>query len=128
MHVNLTREDGGFNPIIKRCYFEVFSRYISANDKSLEILSQCYQQHNEQVQHYFQQRTSDFLSIDISEHDSYGKLLTFLSLDKNSKTNSGFKKLNVGGKVTAWKDIESALKVDSTNKGRVTKLPYMLSE
>ena len=128
MHINLIREDGGFNPIIKRCYLKIFSRYIFANDKNLELLSQCYQQHNEQVNNYFQQRTTDFLSIDISKHDSYDKLLTFLSLDKSVNTNSDFKKLNVGGKVTAWKDIESALKIDSTNKGRVTKLPYMFLE
>ena len=125
MHVNLIRDDGGFNPIIKRCYQEVFAPYSLHNISDVAFLAQCYQQHQRQVQAYFQNRAKDFLSIDISDNQSYVKLLSFLSLDESKATSQDFKKLNVGGKVTAWKDIKSELKVDSTNKGRVTKLPYL---
>jgi hypothetical protein len=125
MHVNLIRDDGGFNPIIKRCYQGTFSPYSIENINSFEFLTQCYQQHKSQAQAHFKNRASDFLSIDISANDSYTKLTQFLAIEESLIENSAFEKLNVGGKVTAWKDIKSDLKVDSTNKGRVTKLPYL---
>ena len=126
MHINLIREDGGFNPIIKRCYKSTFSPYNADNISNDEFLAQCYQQHKAQAESYFEGRYTDFLSIDISQHTSYAQLLKFLALDEIKPTDTGFKKLNVGGKVTAWKDIKSDLKVDSTNKGRGTKLAYLL--
>lgn len=124
MHSNLIRDDGGFNPIIKRCYQEIFAPYSLDNINNVEFLAQCYQQHETQVQQYFTDRDSNFLSIDISDSESYNQLLSFLNFPESEIVSSGFKRLNVGGKVTAWKDIKSSLKVDSTNKGRVTKLPY----
>lgn len=128
MHVNLTRDDGGFNPIIKRCYKATFSPYSLDNINNSDFLTSCYQQHKSQVAAYFKNRESDFLSIDISAVQSYSKLTKFLTIEEDEITKSGFEKLNVGGKVTAWKDIKSELKVDSTNKGRVTKLPYLTIE
>lgn len=124
MHNNLIRDDGGFNPIIKRCYQEIFAPYSLANINNVDFLAQCYRQHETQVQQYFTGRDSNFLSIDISDNESYNQLLSFLNLPESEATSTCFKKLNVGGKITAWKDIKSTLKVDSTNKGRVTKLPY----
>lgn len=126
MHSNLTRADGGFNPIIKRCYQQIFTPYSLKNINNFDFLSQCYQRHQQQVLLHFAERDNDFLSIDISENTSYDQLLKFLNLPPKELPRLGFKKLNVGGKVTAWKDIKSTLKVDSTNKGRVTKLPYLL--
>ena len=128
MHVNLIREDGGFNPIIKRCYKAVFSPYNLENINDVDFLAQCYQQHETQVQQYFLGRENDFLSIDISDPKSYPLLLNFLNLDQKEITAHHFEKLNIGGKVTAWKDIKNERKVDSTNKGRVTKLPYAISK
>lgn len=125
MHTNLVRDDGGFNPIIKRCYQEIFAPYSLENIHNIEFLAHCYQQHERQVQVYFQGRENDFLSIDISLNQSYAELLCFLDIKNKDTKGLSFKKLNVGGKVTAWKDIKNKLKVDSTNKGRVTKLPYL---
>jgi len=127
MHANLIRSDGGFNPIIKRCYQEIFAPYSLDNINNLDFLTRCYQQHRTQVQQYFANRQNDLLSIDISESKSYRQLLYFLNLTESNTKNNDFKRLNIGGKVTAWKDIKSPLKVDSTNKGRVTKLPYLTS-
>jgi hypothetical protein len=128
MHVNLIRDDGGFNPIIKRCYQAVFAPYSLENINNTEFLAQCYQQHKSQIQQYFQTREADFLAIDISDKQSYSQLIKFLDIEESTLTTSNFEKLNVGGKVTAWKDIKSTLKVDSTNKGRVTRLPYLAAE
>ena len=126
MHNNLSRDDGGFNPIIKRCYLDTFAPYSLENINSLEFLTTRYQRHFAQAQQYFQQRKEDFLSIDISANNSFKQLIKFLELEEDSLATKTFEKLNVGGKVTAWKDIKSDLKIDSTNKGRVTKLPYSI--
>ncbi|MBA6288323.1 sulfotransferase [Colwellia sp. MB3u-4] len=129
MHTNLIRDDGGFNPIIKRCYQTIFTPYNLDNINDFEFLALCYQEHQSQVYQYFQGREDDFLSIDISDSQSYKHLLSFLALtgdiNAHKAAGLGFEKLNVGGKITAWKDIKNTLKVNSTNKGRVTKLPYL---
>ncbi|MFT5815259.1 MAG: hypothetical protein ACI9VT_003031 [Psychroserpens sp.] len=125
MHANLIRGDGGFNPIIKRCYQAVFAPYSSDNINNIDFLAQCYQQHEKQVMEYFQDRADDILTIDVSVNQNYAQLIKFLDIKNSEAKGLGFKKLNVGGKVTAWKDIKSELKVESTNKGRVTKLPYL---
>lgn len=126
MHNNLARDDGGFNPIIKRCYLDTFAPYSLDNINSFTFLTNCYQQHFTQAKHYFHQRKEDFLSIDISANNSFEQLVKFLELEEDNLAIKTFEKLNVGGKVTAWKDIKSDLKIDSTNKGRVTKLPYSI--
>lgn len=125
MHSNLIRDDGGFNLIIKRCYQTTFAPYSLENINNFAFLTDCYHQHQAKAQAYFQHREKIFLAIDISANDSYQKLRQFLAIEENGVASSGFERLNVGGKVTAWKDIKSELKVDSTNKGRVTKLPYL---
>jgi hypothetical protein len=126
MQENLLRDDGGFNPIIKRCYLDIFSPFNTENIQQDNFLRACYQRHQQQLLAYFSGRSEDLLAIDISESASYKKLLAFLDMNSSTQTapRDSFSVLNVGGKVTAWKDIKNALKVDSTNKGRVTKLPY----
>jgi len=37
---------------------------------------------------------------------------------------NGFEKINIGGKVKAWQDINNILKIESTNKGRIDKILY----
>ena len=70
---------------------------------------------------YFEDRDDDLLMLDLTETDSYQKLLSFCSLSKSdiAVSNNKFEKLNVGSKVTAWKDIKHPLKVESTKNGRV---------
>ena len=125
MHTNLVREDGGFNPIIKRCYQQIFAPLQLDNINNPTFLQCCYQRHQQQVLDYFQDRKQDLLMIDVSEAASYLKLINFLDITVPTTVEHGFKKLNIGGKVTAWKDIKSTRKVESTNKGRATKLPYL---
>lgn len=124
MQHNLLRQDGGFNPIIKRCYLEVFSPFTSETIIDHAFLQQCYQQHQQQVQAYFSQRENDLLCIDVSDNNSLRQLCEFIGIDYNLQKQATFEHLNIGGKVTAWKDIKHSLKIESTNKGRATKLPY----
>lgn len=124
MYVNLQRTDGGFNPHLKRCYNEIFSPLNEDNLNSDTFLLSCYQRHQQGIEAYFSGREQDLLTIDVSEDDSYAKLLSFLNIDSANAREGGFKQINIGGKVKAWQDLNNALKVESTNKGRIDKVLY----
>ena len=122
MHHNITRDDGGFNPYLKRCYQEVFAPFTLENINDDKFLSDCYLTHKNNITEYFSARTSDLLIIDISKEECLPQLQAFLGL---AKTNDRFERLNIGGKVTAWKDIKNPLKVESTHNGRISTLDYL---
>lgn len=122
MAKNLLRDDGGFNPIIKRCYLNTFLPLTAQNISSSEFLTQCYQHHQTQVEHYFKDTPEKLLTINISESNAFEQLQKFLDIPL---TNGNFEKMNIGGKVTAWKDLNHILKIASTNNGRATTLDYL---
>jgi len=124
MIVNLQRSDGGFNPHLKRCYNEVFSPLTTENIAQDDFLLRCYQRHQQGVFDYFQERAADLLTIDVSDSKSYQQLLAFLDIAPEQGRASGFEKINIGGKVKAWQDINNVLKIESTNKGRIDKTLY----
>lgn len=117
MYENLMREDGGFNPYLKRCYQHIFSPLNLDNIASDEFLKNCYQRHQAQVFAHFEGRGQQLLSLNVTEADGYQKLARFLNVDVcASKT---FEVINKGGKVTAWNKIKHPLKVESTRNGRI---------
>ena len=124
MIVNLQRNDGGFNPHLKRCYHDVFSPLTSDNIEQDTFLSHCYQRHQQGVLQYFQNRHNDLLTIDVSKPQSYAQLLAFLAIEPRSEGVNYFERINIGGKVKAWQDINNPLKIESTNKGRIDKVLY----
>lgn len=113
MFKNLTRMDGGFNPTLKRCYAEVFSPLSLASIATDRYLINCYQRHEQGIMNYFEGRMDDLLVIDVSQTESYQKLLDFL---KSTNPLKKFEKINIGGKVTAWNKIKHPLKVDANLK------------
>ncbi|TWX72163.1 sulfotransferase family protein [Colwellia demingiae] len=124
MMVNLQRTDGGFNPHIKRCYSEVFSPLTEDNISKDEFLLDCYSRHQQGISDYFKERPQDLLTIDVSDEKSYLAMLSFLNIDREKAREGGFKQINIGGKVRAWQHLNNALKVESTNKGRIDKVLY----
>lgn len=124
MFVNLQRSDGGFNPHLKRCYNDIFSPLTADNIAQDDFLFECYQRHQQGVFDYFQERTEDLLTIDVSDEQSYQEMLAFLNIASEKGRDSGFEKINIGGKVKAWQDINNVLKIESTNKGRIDKILY----
>lgn len=124
MMVNLQRSDGGFNPHLKRCYNEVFSPLTLENIEKDDFLLSCYQRHQQGINNYFAGREQDLLTIDVSNDDSYLSLLSFLNIDHCNAKPNGFRVINMGGKVRAWQGLNHALKVESTNKGRIDKVLY----
>lgn len=127
MYNNVVRGDGGFNPIIKRCYTEIFSPFTLDNINNDDFLLACYNKHKAAVTQYFEQQEHPVLFIDISKQGDYQKLLTFLNKKgiEDNATNLSFPLLNKGGKVTAWKDLKHPLKVDSTKNGRCSTLDHI---
>ncbi|MBU2871062.1 sulfotransferase family protein [Colwellia sp. E2M01] len=124
MMVNLQRTDGGFNPHLKRCYSETFAPLTLDNVNRDDFLLDCYNRHQQGVFEYFKDRQQDLLTIDVSDDDSYLKLLTFLNIDNDKAREGGFKQINIGGKVRAWQHLNNDFKVESTNKGRIDKKLY----
>ncbi|GHE87782.1 sulfotransferase [Thalassotalea profundi] len=122
MSKNLVRDDGGFNPIIKRCYLNTFAPFTEENINSNDFLTECYLKHQAQVQQYFKQSPQQLLTINISQTGAFQQLLHFLELTTLMST---FEKMNIGGKITAWKEFDHPLKIASTNNGRSTTLNYM---
>jgi len=133
MLINLQRSDGGFNPHLKRCYHEVFSPLTLDNIAEDDFLLSCYLRHQQSITTYFQERPYDLITLDVSEDDSYARLLNFLGQGKRhtsdelniSLSNSqGFSLINMGGKVKAWQSIHNKFKVESTNNGKIDKILY----
>lgn len=116
MYKNIVRNDGGFNPILKRCYQSTFSPFTLKNIASDDFLIHCYQQHQQKINTFFAKNTHPLLTIDISHADSYSQMLTFLQLQQSKSSILQFKKMNIGGKVTAWKQVKHPLKIDSLLK------------
>jgi len=124
MIINLQRSDGGFNPHLKRCYNEIFHPLTAENIADNDFLLQCYNRHQQGVMDYFTKRGSDLLTIEVSDAQSYQQLLNFLDVKPDQNKTNGFEKINIGGKVKAWQDINNILKIESTNKGRIDKILY----
>lgn len=122
MFKNLTREDGGFNPIIKRCYLQTFSPFSLEAINDDQFLENCYQRHREKVLTYFRQRENDLLIIDVADKHAPEKLAQFLNFDPPL---TAFPVINKGGKVTAWKDLKHPHIIASTKNGKTTALSYL---
>jgi len=118
MYHNLQRSDGGSNPMLRHCFNHIFSPLTLANIASDKFLEHCYMRHQAQVMAYFETRAHDLLTIDVAHPESYQKLCHFLQV---TSTITGFEHINQGGKITAWKHIKSALKIESTNKGKIER-------
>jgi len=124
MEQNITRADGGFNLHIKRVYQEIFAPFTLENIQSDDFLKACYLRHQKCVFSYFNDRLSDFISINISEKESINTLHQFLGLNIADTQVFQFRPLNIAGKVTAWTDIKHPLKIASTRNGKIDKRIY----
>ncbi|TKB45756.1 sulfotransferase [Thalassotalea mangrovi] len=115
MQKNLQRQDGGFNPILKRCYGEVFGQYSEAELSQDQYLLDCYYQHQQQVVSYFAERDQDFLRLQANDPLWWQSVATLID---HPMTPAPFPHVNKGGKVTKWNDLKHPLKIDSTRNGR----------
>lgn len=123
MHTNISRQDGGYNPIIKESYTRIFTPFTIEKLNDDNFLEQCYLTHKQDIEQYFRSRPDDLLRLNVSKQGSYQTLLNFLQLPVS---DDNFVRMNIGSKVTYWKDIKHPNKIESTNKGRIDK--HLLTE
>ncbi|QDP01108.1 sulfotransferase [Thalassotalea sp. PS06] len=123
MQTNLQRTDGGFNPILKRCYADVFSQY------SLEMLAddafliESFNAHQQQVFDYFAERPTDFTRLSPDQANWWQTIESLLDWPLQA---APFPHVNKGGKVTKWNELRHPLKIESTRNGRVDDLDKLL--
>lgn len=127
MYNNVIRDDGGFNPIIKRCYTAIFSPFTLENINNDDFLLSCYNKHITATTEFFKQQNCPVLFIDISKEGDHQRLLSFLNKEDTNESSSklSFPVLNQGGKVTAWKDLKHPNKIESTKNGRCSALDHI---
>lgn len=131
---HLDAQTGRFHPILKRSFRHVFAIDKVNNPLDSQHLIQCYQTHHAQVLAYFAGR-DDFISIDISQAGSLGRLLQFLALSSTqaispqtidraqmpninaASTNMDFPKLNAGRHVAAWHEYKHPNKISANAAG-----------
>lgn len=118
MYTNLQRSDGGFNPLLKRCYNEIFTPLTLDNIADDDFLLACYRRHYQGALDYFNGRERDLLIIDVAHPGSFQRLADFLGVT-HIEPSQNFQHINIGGKVTAWKKIKHPLKVEATEKGKI---------
>lgn len=107
-------DSGGFFPAIKRCYGDIFAPLTATTIDDDAHLSSCYLKHQTEVLAFFKQIDNPSLVLNLAKPEAYQEFCLFLE----KPTKNGFAKLNQNGKVTAWKDINCQLKVDSTRQGK----------
>tara|TARA_R110001583_G_scaffold16561_22_gene67997 strand:- start:9574 stop:10215 length:642 start_codon:yes stop_codon:yes gene_type:complete len=118
MAPHLHPKTGSFNPVLKRSFEQTFT-LSNRNLLTDGHLRECYQHHQQHVESYFQDR-KDFLSINISEPESFTTLLDFLGLERqfNSSEHCVFPHLNQGSQVSNWKAYKHVNKINSLSAGK----------
>ncbi|MEO2266405.1 sulfotransferase [Pseudoalteromonas sp. YIC-656] len=119
MQKNLLCEQGGFSPLLKQSYADVFAPLNAQTLADDQHLSACYERHQQAVREYFSPDPQRLLTIDVSNAADYQRFCAFLDIDP---TSDGFAHLNKGNKVMAWREVQSPLKISSTRNGKVDNL------
>jgi len=108
MIVGLTTPEGGFHPIVRRCYSQIFHPITAEYINSDAHLRACYECHRAAVFEYFHDRRDSFLAISLDDANSYSKLTGFLEIDGKG---SAFPKMNTEGRIVSWREIQHPNKV-----------------
>jgi len=116
------RGKGVINPLLERCFAQVFGPFGVKHLQDDKYLAACYQRHFELVENYFSTQANTLLALDVNQSDSLQKLADFMSVELVSGLK--FPRLNLNGKITAWKDIKHPLKIDSNASGEYRRQYY----
>ncbi|MCF2909388.1 sulfotransferase family protein [Pseudoalteromonas sp. DL2-H2.2] len=122
----LETQQGGFNDTLKRCYFDTFANLSADNIACDHYLTDIYQRHRQKLLRFLDTSQIEYLILDVSHPHSLQQLSDFVGIDTNS--TKPMPNLNQGGKVTAWKQIEHPLKVESTRHGKADRDSLLYSE
>lgn len=122
MIAGINIQQGGFPPVVKRCYKEIFSPLTASTIQSDAHLLTCYNLHKNDVLEYFHDRQESFIAIDISEADAYQKMISFLGVNS---TEHGFKKMNANGQIVSWRELQHKNKIRLNLKSANGKLYFL---
>jgi len=111
----LAPKSGYLNPVLKRCINKIFTPLAVENPLDGQHLESCYRAHQQEVFQYFSTR-DDLLTLDISQQHSLQKLLGFLGIA--AETKSEFPHLNIGKQVDNWKAFKHPNKVNALSAGK----------
>lgn len=111
----LAPKSGYLNPVLKRCINKIFTPLAAENPLDGQHLERCYRAHQQEVFQYFSSR-DDLLTLDISQQHSLQKLLGFLGIE--AETKSEFPHLNIGKQVDNWKALKHPNKVNALSAGK----------
>jgi hypothetical protein len=114
----LTPKTGYLNAVLKRCINASFKLSVTVEPLREQHLTACYLDHQHNVFKYFAGRT-DFLTIDVSQSGSLGKLLQFLKISGESAGD--FPHLNAGKQVNSWQQLKHPNKINSLSAGKEHK-------
>ncbi|TMP30178.1 sulfotransferase family protein [Pseudoalteromonas rubra] len=115
----LETQQGGFNDTLKRCYFDTFEHLSADNLECDQYLIESYHKHRADCLSFLERSQQTYLILDVAQPDSLQTLTDFL--DIHTDLASTMPNLNQGGKVTAWKQIDHPLKVESTRNGKADR-------
>ncbi|MCO7187778.1 MULTISPECIES: sulfotransferase [unclassified Pseudoalteromonas] len=115
----LETQQGGFNDTLKRCYFDTFEHLSADNIASDQYLIDIYLKHRNDCLSFLERKQHTYLMLDVAKPGSLQTLTGFLGIQTDLV--SSMPNLNQGGKVTAWKQIDHPLKVESTRYGKADK-------
>lgn len=115
----LETQQGGFNDTLKRCYFGTFEHLSKDSIASDQYLIDIYQKHRKDCLGFLERKQQTYLMLDVAQPGSLQTLADFLGMQTDLA--STMPNLNQGGKVTAWKQIDHPLKVESTRNGKADR-------
>jgi len=122
MNTKLDPEHGSFHPVLKRSFNTTFGLQTTDSPLNSDHLTHCYQTHQQAVHQYFTDR-DDLLTLDISQPDSFNRLLNFIDIDTSDAHSTAahpkeFPKLNTGTRVSGWNSLKHPNKVNSYSAGK----------
>ncbi|TMP36002.1 sulfotransferase [Pseudoalteromonas rubra] len=115
----LETQQGGFNDTLKRCYFDIFEHLSADNIACDQYLIDIYQKHRIDCLSFLERKQQKHLILDVAQPDSLHTLKDFLGIQTDHAMT--MPNLNQGGKVTAWKQIDHPLKIESTRNGKADR-------
>ncbi len=118
--------EGGYQPLIKRCYQQTFDPLTLDSLTDDEHLSRCYQRHKAEVLAYFAGRPGELLVIDVARSGELQRLREFLGVSLDA--GADFPHLNTGGRIAAWDKIKHPGKVGANASGPLRRRFFDYSE
>ncbi|MFL0809737.1 MAG: hypothetical protein K6L76_04925 [Agarilytica sp.] len=117
MRKQWVRDQGVFEPEIRRCFITAFPGFYSLTEFSDSYLRDCYVKHKASVRSTFDSKPNQILYVDISEKGAAASLRNFClggnASDGKNSEEIALPHVNKGRRITYWEDVAHPNKIDS---------------